>query len=56
MGRDWESEMVLESWIGNPVANPGLIKEAYESQETEGVVDAKRCDFRGKYQGCQFGR
>ena len=48
--------MVLESWTGTPGPNPGLIKEVYESQETEDVVDSERYDLREMYQGCQFGR
>lgn len=35
VGRTWQSEMVLGSWTGSPVLNPGLAKGVYESQESE---------------------
>ncbi|KAM7322786.1 hypothetical protein ACRRTK_018291 [Alexandromys fortis] len=52
--RAWQSEMVLGSWTGNPVPNPGLVKGVYESQESKGVVDTKRCDLRRMDQGVSF--
>lgn len=35
VGRTWQSKMVLGSWTGSPVLNPGLAKGVYESQESE---------------------